>query len=138
VSVHQSINPQHSPSTIDQSINLSITQSNDQTLHHCLRRATNVVSSRRLVINRSIDRSISPINHHQPGCNAIDQSLCPINQSSALHSIHPSTSLRAIWHVIDQSASLLLTQSIHPSTTATLRYSRSVPINLHQPECDDE
>ena len=44
-----------------QSVDQSIDPSRHQTIHYCLRHVTNVVSSRRLACNQSIDQSVQSI-----------------------------------------------------------------------------
>jgi hypothetical protein len=85
-SIHPSISPidcAHSSSIhplTSRSVDQSINRSRNQTIYYCLRRVTDVVSSRRLAINQSINRSISP-----------NQSFFSITltHSSIYPSIHP-------------------------------------------------
>jgi hypothetical protein len=85
-SSHPSISPidcAHSSSIhplTSRSVDQSINRSRNQTIYYCLRHVTDVVSSRRLAINQSIDRSISPINQ-----SSLTHSL------THTHSLNPSS-----------------------------------------------
>jgi hypothetical protein len=125
--------------SISQSINRSINQSiNHSTASllftHSLSHphspsacVTNVVSSRRLhAIDRSINQSDQSIPSIHQSTNRLSSCSHPIHRSSVEQSMHrPSQSIsHSVQSINHSSASLSLTQSIHPLLPARIQLSQ--------------